>query len=87
MMRIIDILNKIKWDSRENPDDYTILYHDRILKTLIEINYTDIKRIEDSFMVVEREDEPGKETMIPIHRIRKIKKKGVVVWSRPDRKI
>lgn len=84
MNRTIDLLNKIKWDSRENPDDYTILYYDRILNRLIEIKYTEIKKIEGSFMVIERE---GKDTMIPIHRVRKIKRKGILVWSRPDRKI
>ncbi len=82
MKRTIDLLNKIKWDPRENPEDYTIFYYDRILNRLIEIKYAEITRIEGSFMVIERE---GKDTMIPVHRVRKIKRKGILVWFRPDR--
>ena len=34
MQPIKDLLNKIKWDEREKPEDYTIYYFDRVSKTL-----------------------------------------------------
>ncbi|MBS3114317.1 DUF504 domain-containing protein [Candidatus Woesearchaeota archaeon] len=78
MQPIKDLLNKIKWDKRENPEQYSIFYYDRILNKLIKIPYTKIKRLEGSFMVLDNEEESN----IPLHRIKKVMKNNVVVWER-----
>jgi uncharacterized protein (UPF0248 family) len=80
MKYILDILNKVKWDENENPEDYSIGYEDRISKKIVEIQFTEIKRIEGTFLVVEKDME---EASIPVHRIRVVKKKGTIVWERP----
>lgn len=80
MEPIINIINKIKWDKRESPEDYTIGYEDRVSKQIIEVKFAEIKRIEDNFMVLERNLE---EVSIPLHRVRVVKKKEEVVWKRP----
>lgn len=79
MQPIHELLNKIKWDKRENPEEYSIYHFDRISKTLIKINYIDIKRFEDNFIIIERNNE---EVNIPMHRIKKVTKKDFVVWER-----
>ena len=79
MITIEDLINKIKWDERENPEDYSLYYLDRITKKLVEIRYKDILKVEEGFVVLERE---GEETNIPLHRIRKVTKKGEIVWQR-----
>ena len=78
MTPIQDLLNKIKWDKRENPNQYTIFYYDRILNKLIQIPYTKIKKLEGSFMVLDNEQESN----IPLHRVKKVEKNNVVVWER-----
>ena len=78
MITIKDLLNKIKWDKREAPEQYSIFYFDIILNTLIQIPYTKIKRIEGSFMVLDSEEE----TNIPLHRVKKAAKNNAVVWER-----
>ena len=79
MKPVKEFLNKIKWDKRENPSDYEILCFDRVSRRLIKIPFTSIKKIEGSFMVVEKD---GKDVEIPLHRIREFRKKGRVVWKR-----
>ena len=78
MIPIKDLIDKIKWDKRENPKQYAIFYFDRIKKTLIKIPYTKIKRIEGSFMILNNEEESN----IPLHRVKKVMKNDVVVWER-----
>ena len=78
MIPIKDLLNKIKWDKRENPEQHSIFYFDRVLDKLIKIPYTKIKKLEGSFMVLNNEEESN----IPLHRIKKVIKKNVVVWER-----
>ena len=78
MQPIQNLLNKIKWDKREKPADYSIFYLDRILNKLIQIPYTKIKKIEGSFMILDNEEE----TNIPLHRIKKVMKNNVAVWGR-----
>ncbi|MBI5065018.1 DUF504 domain-containing protein [Candidatus Woesearchaeota archaeon] len=77
MKPIQAFLNKIKWDKKENPEDYKIYYLD--FKKLTELNYTKIKRLDEGFFVIERN---GQETFIPLHRIKKVTRKGEVVWQR-----
>lgn len=79
MISIIDLLNKIKWDKNLNPEEYSIFYLDRISDKLIEIKYKDIKKIEGSFMVLEKDNE---ETYIPLHRIREVRRNKKLVWRR-----
>lgn len=100
MIPIKDLLNKIKWDKKENPKDYEIFYYDRILKILRNslceflisqkllsaisvkldcLNFSEIKKAEDNLLTVIKDDE---EINIPFHRIRKVKKKGKVIWER-----
>lgn len=78
MLTIKSLLNKIKWDKRENPEEYSIFYFDRILNKLIQIPYNKIKRMEGSFMVLDNEEESN----VPLHRIRKVEKNNVAVWER-----
>jgi uncharacterized protein (UPF0248 family) len=78
MQPIQDMLNKIKWDKREKPEQYTIFYYDRILKKLVKIPYTKIKKIEGSFIVLNNEEESN----IPLHRIKKVVKNNIAVWER-----
>ena len=79
MITVKDLLNKIKWDKREKPADYKIFYFDRITKSKIEIPYTAIKRLEGTFMILEKQ---GEEVNIPLHRIRQVMKKGKIIWER-----
>lgn len=78
MQPIHELLNKIKWDKRENPKDYFIFYYDRILNALIKIPYNKIKKIEGSFMVLDNEEESN----VPLHRIKKVMKNERIVWER-----
>ena len=73
-----ELMTKIKWDKRENPDDYVIGFRD--LASIREIQYNDIKRFEGSFMIIAGEHSDVSE--IPMHRINYVKKNGVIVWTR-----
>lgn len=79
MIPIKQLLNKIKWDKKESPEDYLLYYYDRLENQLKELKYLEIKRIDDNFLILEQE---GREISIPLHRIRKVKKRGVFVWER-----
>lgn len=80
MLPIKDLLNRIRWDEKENPEDYGIVYTDRVLQKEIKIMFKDISRIEDEFMIIN-------ETSIPLHRIVKVYKKNKLIWERKIKKI
>lgn len=79
MLYIKEFLNKIKWDKNLNKEDFVIHYLDNVSKQLVPLNFNDIIRIEGTFMVVDKDTE---ETHIPLHRIKKVYEKGIVVWKR-----
>lgn len=74
-----EMLNKIKWDKNLNPDEYTIVYLDRIVNKGIEIHYKDIIEHGKTFMLVNSKTGP---TDIPLHRIKMIKQSGKIIWAR-----
>jgi len=78
MITIREFLNKIKWDNRENPEDYSIVFID--LGKEKEILYKDIQKIEGNWMTLF--NDKGEEVEVPLHRVRKVKKKGNIVWER-----
>ena len=82
MIPIKDLLNKLKWDKRYKPEEYTIYYHDRIKNEMIPVDYSSINRLEGSFMIIEI---GGDEVSIPLHRVHKVMKGRMLVWRRPNK--
>ena len=80
MIPIKELLNNIKWDKNENPEDYTVGCYDRVKKEIIEFPFTSIKEIDENFMLVEIN---GEEKTIPLHAIKIVRKKGEQLWKRP----
>lgn len=77
MRPVQDVLNQIKWDGKLEKEDFVIEYID--FGKLVSVQYSDIERVEDGFMVLIKNNV---ETFIPLHRIRVVKQKGEVVWQR-----
>jgi len=69
-----DVLNRIRWDLKLNPCEFSIYYADRTEGKLKHVNFNDIE-IEGDFMKID-------ESMIPMHRIREIWYKDKVVWNK-----
>ena len=78
-MNAKEILNKIKWDSSEEPEKCFVFYLDRISGGLKKVEFRKIKNIEGNFFEIE---ENGKITEIPIHRIREVRRENKLVWRR-----
>lgn len=79
MQPIKEFLDRIKWDPRERADEYVLFYLDRIERRLKPLKYRDIIRREGIFIVALID---GRETYLPMHRIRKAEKSGRTVWQR-----
>ncbi|MBS3171857.1 DUF504 domain-containing protein [Candidatus Woesearchaeota archaeon] len=78
MLTAKEMIDKIKWSNKFNPEDITLTYFDRILNENIIITYKEAK-IEDNFIFIEKDN---KISEIPLHRLREIKNKGIIIWSR-----
>ncbi len=79
MQTIKDLINRITWDSKEDPSGYSLFYLDMVTKALIELKFSDIKRVEGNFLVIDKE---YGEAEIPMHRIRKVKTGDKTIWER-----
>ena len=77
-MYIGDLLNKIRWDKNLKPEEYTIVYFDRISEGRFEVQFISISREGNFFIVIRK----GEEVNIPLHRIRQVKRNGKVIWER-----
>jgi uncharacterized protein (UPF0248 family) len=68
-----NILNRLRWDERENPEDYVITYRHRGAPgDAKQINASKIRTLGKSYFTIQ-EDSPGEESLIPFHRILEIR--------------
>jgi uncharacterized protein (UPF0248 family) len=69
-----DVLNRIRWDKSLKASDYSLTYVDRFHPEEKEIPVSEIS-IEGDFI-------KHRESLIPMHRIRKILWKNKIVWNK-----
>ncbi|MBS3112307.1 DUF504 domain-containing protein [Candidatus Woesearchaeota archaeon] len=81
MIFILDLLTKIQWDKKENPEDYTICYFNISENNLKELKFDKIKEINKLFIIFEK---GNKEFQLPVHRIREVRKDKEIVWKREE---
>ena len=77
-----NILNRLRWDSNQNPENYVITYRHRGAPNDVKrIRASDIGDLGKSYFTIHEEDE-GDETIIPFHRIVEIRNitDDLVVW-------
>jgi uncharacterized protein (UPF0248 family) len=76
-MYLKDLLNKIKWDQKEEKEKYFLTYRDNLAeKGFIKIPFTEIIEIQPKGISVIGVD------FIPFHRILKIEKEYQVIWQK-----
>jgi len=68
-----DVLNRIRWDDSLIDSDFSIEYYDRI-SGMMRVNFREIEICGDYIK--------AGDSMIPMHRIRKIYFKGEVAWAK-----
>ena len=78
-MKARDLINKILWDKNEDKEEYEVGIIDRFTKEIGFIPARNIQSMEGRFLLVRNEHGI---TEIPAHRLRKVKKKGKIVWAR-----
>jgi len=77
-----NILNRLRWDAEENPDDYLITYRHRGAPgDFKQIRVSWITALGKSYFMF-RGGQGGEDTLIPFHRILEIRntEKGSVIW-------
>lgn len=79
MQTIKDLLNKIKWDEKENTADYSLGYLDRIKNEIVVVKMDELLDMDEFSITI---DENGKAVQIPLHRIKVVEKKGIIIWKR-----
>jgi uncharacterized protein (UPF0248 family) len=80
------VLNKLRWDNRENPQDYVITYRHRgAPDDMIQISASKIAKLGKSyFTILDDSQAESEESIIPFHRILEIHnvRDGRIVWTK-----
>ena len=83
MQTLKSLLDKIRWDPKENPQGYALHYLDRFKPGLQELPLERVEKEEDGFLATTID---AKEVHIPLHRVRKVTKHGETAWERPQQR-
>jgi uncharacterized protein (UPF0248 family) len=77
-----NILNRLRWDSSEDPENYVITYRHRgAPNDARQVKASKIQRLGKSYFTLP--SEPDEEVTIPFHRILEIRnvKNNTVIWA------
>jgi uncharacterized protein (UPF0248 family) len=77
-----NILNRLRWDSNQNPDDYLVTYRHRgVPDDVKRIRASRIRHLGKSYFTVQEESDE-EETIIPFHRVLEIRNTldGSIIW-------
>ena len=77
-----NILNRLRWDSNENPENYTITYRHRGAPGDVKhVRASSIKKLGKSYFTVQEELDAD-ESVIPFHRILEIRNTNddSIIW-------
>ncbi len=77
MKHLTDIINKIRWDERENEEDYSFGYFDNRIK---KFNFKSIDFEESTKFALAVKTEHGVK-YIPFHKIKRVYRKNEIIWE------
>ena len=77
-MPVKELLEKIRWDASEDESEYSFACLDRVRDEIVSVQLNDVVREGNWPMLVET----GKKVRVPLHRVKKVLKKGTLVWTR-----
>jgi uncharacterized protein (UPF0248 family) len=83
MQPLRKLLDRIKWDKEFGRGTFAIDYYDRVEQQMISVPLESIETSPErpeSFTVL---DHGQVVAHIPLHRVRAVRKDGVVIWQRP----
>ncbi len=76
LARIKDAINMVLWKYRNEVSEFTLVISDRFIINA-EIPFNQIERVDNYYIYLTDGD-----TVIPIHRVIEIKRKGKTIWRR-----
>jgi uncharacterized protein (UPF0248 family) len=83
MMPIQDLLHRIQWDPEFGAAVFEIGYLDRLAGGIVRVPFARIHLDRQSPFVFEATEDDGSGHTIPLHRVRKVWRNGVLIWQRP----
>jgi len=76
------LLNRIRWDREFGTAYFEIGYVDHTAQKIIPIPFTKIHLQQGNQFSFRLEDEMAEMLVIPFHRLRRVFRDGVLIWSR-----
>lgn len=82
MIRIHELLYRIRWDSEFARGEFEVGYLDRVADRVIIVPLREIQFLADSREMFRLIDAEGQVHHIPFHRVREVYKHGRFIWHR-----
>lgn len=82
MQPIHELLNRIRRDAAFAQGEFTIGLYDRVEHHIIEVPLREINFPPGDHFTFEFTDPNGQTLSVPYHRVRRVTKDGVLIWSR-----
>ena len=79
MKFLFDLLDNLKWATKEDKEKYTFYYYDRLKKVTRGFKFNDIKKILNLYLLINKE---GKDVYISLTSLMEIKENNIIIWKR-----
>jgi len=82
MVPIQDVLHRIQWDPACRGSVFELGYIDRVAGTIVRVPFGDLRLEAGRPAVLRLPGADGAVVRIPLHRVRKVWRDGVIFWER-----
>jgi uncharacterized protein (UPF0248 family) len=82
MVPIQDILHRIQWDPACRDSVFDIGYIDRVAGAIVRVPLDDVRLEPGTPPALTVRDADGAVLRIPLHRVRQVRRDGVIFWER-----
>ena len=85
MVPIQDVLHRIQWDPACRGSAFELGYIDRVAGTIVRVPFGDVRLDALRPAALTLHDAAGSSIRIPLHRVRRVWRDGVIFWERRAR--
>jgi uncharacterized protein (UPF0248 family) len=82
MIPIQDLLHRMQWEPEFGKAEFEIGYFDRVTNKIVHVPFRRVHFEKGEHFAFEAIEEDGSVHTVPLHRVRKVRRNGALIWQR-----
>jgi uncharacterized protein (UPF0248 family) len=82
MRPIHELFSRIRWDEEFGAAEFLVGYYDRVQDKIVRVPFRALQFTPGDHFSFQVFDEEGECHTVPLHRVRELRRNGIIIWRR-----